>query len=334
MRTPRTNLRTCQPKVASRVKNRTTFSACSTSWFFRCFLAVIFLRTESRAPCRRELRKGESKRNLRWQKPRSACFCLVSRNLLRARQTSSPASCISYSPGSRVEPEFCFREHGETCARHGPELSNEFSRVAKRWQSVLVYGETRAGWCVWAFREYKETCARCWEPTRKDKVGLPHYANLRQSILWKSLQECSTEVESSWGWSFDGSNSQCIDLGIIYVNNNESISSSSVKIQCEFGCVQEHHFRWARDVVRHYAVVDLGTCIRDSECFHDWMEILSLDISIFSSASCPETMSKKMQQGTGQERDLWQNQSRRWTWSLVLRQAVPQRRVRVQGQIS
>ena len=30
-----------------------------------------------------------------------------------------------------------------------------------------------------------------------------------------------------------------------------------------------HPFRGAQDVVRHHAEIDLGTQIRDSECFHD-----------------------------------------------------------------
>ena len=41
----------------------------------------------------------------------------------------------------------------------------------------------------------------------------------------------------------------------------------------------------------------------------EWNHLLH--ISIFSSASCPETMSKRMQQGTGEERELWQSRSRR-----------------------
>ena len=246
--------------------------------FSRCFLATNFLQTDSRAPCRRELRKGESKRNLRQQKPRSACFCLVSRNLFSARHPPSPDSCIFHT--ARNQELSWNSVSGSTWGNLCETWSRTQQRIlksGKKWQSVLVYGETRAGWCVWAFREYKETSARCWEPTCKDKVGLTQYANLRHSILWKSLQECSTEVESSWGWSNDGWNSLCNDLGIVYVSNEESISSSWVKLQWEFGCVQEHQFQRGQDVVRRYAEVDLKTCTRDSECSHDWMEILPLD---------------------------------------------------------
>ena len=44
-----------------------------------------------------------------------------------------------------------------------------------------------------------------------------------------------------------------------------------------FGFLQEHQFQIAQDVVRRHAEVDLGTGLRDSECFHDWMGIHSMD---------------------------------------------------------
>ena len=57
----------------------------------------------------------------------------------------------------------------------------------------------------------------------------------------------------------------------------------------------------------------------------EWNHLLHLfNISNFSSASYPEAMSKRMQEG-----ELWQRRSRRWTWSRVLRQAILQSRVRV-----
>ena len=62
---------------------------------------------------------------------------------------------------------------------------------------------------------------------------------------------------------------------------------------------------------------------------HDeWNKLLHLcNISHFSSASCP-----KMRQECNKEqekRELWQSQSRRWTWSRVLRQALIHHWVRV-----
>ena len=100
-------------------------------------------------------------------------------------------------PGdSRVRPGFCFRDHRETFTRQVPEPSDEFSRVAKRWHSVSgEHKEICAEWCVWAFREYRETCARCRKPTCKNKVGLPQRANLRLSIRW---QKSSRTFDRSW----------------------------------------------------------------------------------------------------------------------------------------
>ena len=67
MLTPRTNLRTCWPKVISRMMSRTIFCVCSTSWAFRCSLAAIFFQFKSRAKCRRALRKEGQKKNLWWR---------------------------------------------------------------------------------------------------------------------------------------------------------------------------------------------------------------------------------------------------------------------------
>ena len=47
--TPRTNLRTCWPKVVSRGMNGTIFFDCSTSWISRCFLQPSSL--EHKAKC-------------------------------------------------------------------------------------------------------------------------------------------------------------------------------------------------------------------------------------------------------------------------------------------
>ena len=63
-------------------------------------------------------------------KPRSAC--LVSRNLLSARQNSSLDSCASHVLENQVGPELRFRDHKVMCARQSPKLSNEFSRVVQR----------------------------------------------------------------------------------------------------------------------------------------------------------------------------------------------------------
>ena len=52
---------------------------------------------------------------------------------------------------------------------------------------------------------------------------------------------------------------QCIDLGIISVNNDEERQCILGKISMKIGYPQEHQFRIAQEVVRHHAEVDLGT---------------------------------------------------------------------------
>ena len=65
MLTPKTNSRTCWPKVVLRVMNGTIFFDCWTAWMSRCFPAAIFFQTESRLSCLRELRKARLKK-VRW----------------------------------------------------------------------------------------------------------------------------------------------------------------------------------------------------------------------------------------------------------------------------
>ena len=61
MWTPRTNSRTCWQRVASRVMNGTIFFVVQHHEFPDVFLQPISSEQEAEAPCRRELRTGESK---------------------------------------------------------------------------------------------------------------------------------------------------------------------------------------------------------------------------------------------------------------------------------
>ena len=102
--------------------------------------------------------------------------------------------CFMRPRKSRVVSEFSSRQHRETCARQSLESNNEFSRVAKDDHPCL--GTLKLVWCC-AFRECRETCARCQDPTCKDKVGLPRHASVRRTIHWEGLKESPKEVESS-----------------------------------------------------------------------------------------------------------------------------------------
>ena len=116
--------------------------------------------------------------------------------------------------------------------------------------------DTCAEWCVWAFREYRDRCEVHIMQISINRYLENVFENLRQKL---NLSENADVLNED----------QYIGLVIIHVNNDECISSSWAELQWTFGCVQEHQRQGAQDVVRHYAKVDLGTCVRDSECIHD-----------------------------------------------------------------
>ena len=114
--------------------------------------------------------------------------------------------------------------------------------------------------------------ARWWQSHRKDKVEIPQFANVRPSIPWKSLQERAAKVESrrrgtsDWYWSFE---KQCIDLGIIHVDNDESLCSSWTKLQWKLGSIQKHKLRRSQELVRYHAEVEIGpTCTNARALFY------------------------------------------------------------------
>ena len=128
--------------------------------------------------------------------------------------------CFMQPGHSRVGSEFCFHKHWETSV----------------W------------WCVWAFK-HRETCARDRESTCKEEVGRPQYA---KSPTVNTLRKSSITFDSSWiVWRMNKNliRDQCIDLGIISVNNDECGSASWAKLQWKFGYAQEHQFRRAQEVV-------------------------------------------------------------------------------------
>ena len=100
----------------------------------------------------------------------------------------------------------------------------------------------------------------------------PQYANLRSSIPRESLQELAAKVESRRRGTSTRLEDQCLDLGILRVNNEESRCSSWTKLQRTFGSTQEHKPRRAQEFVRHRSEIDIGTWSRDSECITDWLD--------------------------------------------------------------
>ena len=69
----------------------------------------------------------------------------------------------------------------------------------------------------------------------QNKVGIPRHASLRPSTPWDSLQERAAIVESRRRGTSTRLEDQCIDLGILYVDNDECRCSSWTKIQWNNG---------------------------------------------------------------------------------------------------
>ena len=175
-------------------------------------------------------------------KPRP--MSLVSRNLLRAKKISTKDSGASDSP----ENEELDQSSVSWSAR---KLLQNNDQGPTRWQSVLGHQETGAEW---------------WQSNRKDKVGIPQYANLRPSISWESLQELATEIESR------RKRHQYSTWGPIYWSGDYLCRQRR-----NFGSVQEHKLRWAQAFGRYHAKIDIGTWSRDSECIYDWLESFLMD---------------------------------------------------------
>ena len=232
MLTPKTNSRTMLTKGTLHVMNGIIFCVCLTSWIFRSFPAAIFFQTESRGWCPWNLRKARLKRFRQWRKRDRWIWC---QGTSRAQRKSSARFERFEQPGeSRVGSEFCVMEHQEIGARQRPRPNNTFSRVATRWQSNLGPQETGAERWVCKFREHQETGAEWWQSNRKDKVEIPQYADLRPTVYWESLQEPATKVESRRKGTSTRLEDNSLDLGILYVDNDESLCSSWIKLQWKF----------------------------------------------------------------------------------------------------
>ena len=72
-------------------------------------------------------------------------------------------------------------------------------------------------------------------------------------------KEHSTEVESLRRRTSTRLEDQCINLGNIHVDNDESLSSSWTKSQSIVGRIQEPQLRGSQEFVRHHSEIDLGT---------------------------------------------------------------------------
>ena len=99
--------------------------------------------------------------------------------------------------------------------------------------------------------KYRETMMWSTESTCRGEVDPPQSRDLQYSIHWESLRECSIKVESSRRRSDRFRPiSQCINMGIINVNINES--SDTTWLQWEVGHLQEIPLQDTQDVLGHH----------------------------------------------------------------------------------
>ena len=241
---PKANSRTRWPKVVLHVMNEIISSVCWISWISSMFSRSDFL-FKQKAECHVQESSGKCvKKFRRWRNRDQWIWCQgtswVQRKLL---------------PKIRV-----FRT----------------AQGIKSWIRVVFHpapgnwGEISWGGVVNLQAQLHETGARWGRPNRKVKDGIPQHADLRPSMPWESLQEPAEKVGScrreapviDWYRNFED---QRIDLGIIYVDNDESRCSSWNKLHWNFGSIQEHTLRRTQEFVRYHCEIDIGTWSRNSE---------------------------------------------------------------------
>ena len=140
-----------------------------------------------------------------------------------------------------------------TAAKTQQRIQNSGNKMTIRFEaqgnlcgvvSVKVQ-EAQGNWCEVRTsksegQRWNSTTCRCRYhaeidigPSSRDPECHNHWSD--RSTRWESLQEFSTEVGSlrrrASTWHAD----QCIDLGIIYVDKDESLSSSRTILQWKFG---------------------------------------------------------------------------------------------------
>ena len=188
-------------------------------------------------------------------KPRPTC--LYSRNLLNVRHASSLDSGASNAPEN---PQLDSNSVHKSTGKHVQGRDQHPAANSQEWhQDNPCPGST------WKHEQSDVCVGSSWKHVQGIENHLfPQHANLWLSIRWQSLREPSTEIMS--GLMYWMSN----DLSHVYVNENESISSSWAELQWKSGGVQKHRFQGAQDIVRHHSKIDLGTihdCVESHSCW-------------------------------------------------------------------
>ena len=101
---------------------------------------------------------------------------------------------------------------------------------------------------------------------------------LWRSTLWKGDYLCRQQWKPSFildqitlSIQTSSNKDQGIDMGIIYVDINESRQSFWTTLHGQFGSIQEHEFRGNSEFIRYRAEIDIGPSSWDSECDYDWL---------------------------------------------------------------
>ena len=192
--------------------------------FFDVFLQHFLSIKKNRTPCRRELRKEGPKKSLWWRHQGQHVWY----GEAWAQHTfPSSESGASYSPGYQELVIILFSQAlGDQC---GTE-----SRIQQR---VFKSGKEM----IFRFLALRDQCGVCAFQAQGDLCDGPR-TNLQERSwtaatckspavnTWESLHKCSTEVESLGERTDIWFQSQCIDLEVIYVNNDESSSTCWAKL--------------------------------------------------------------------------------------------------------
>ena len=260
------------------------FFFCSISWVSRCSLAAIsaiffLIRSESRAPCQREVKKRLPVIVHRWQN-RSQWF-------QRRREPSIWCHTSPWSARENPPQEFGYPvnlvsvDEGYGCQTSTKKLAQtiqspevECSRV-KRQENAQNSDSWKQGRQGGIFELH-------WVPGKLVRAVTPRteFQNMNEvhkpSIHDEGLPLFAKEVGNYSRvlriciWSFKD---LCVDMENIHVFVNESSRSSWTMLSGESGSPQKDELQGNSEFIQYHTEIDIGACWRDSECAYDWKRI-------------------------------------------------------------
>ena len=198
---------------------------------------------------------------------------LVSRNFLSTRKTLPKDSSDSITPRNQEFDQSCVSSSGKKLTRITNPQPTLYS--LERQQDDTPSCSTRKLVRNGEFSSSASAKNLEWGEDiqiGRSTDGIPQNADLRPSVLRKSLQEPAEKVESRRRGTSTRIDDQCIDLVIIYVDNDEGSCSSLTKLQWHFGSTQELKLRRTLEFIWFHAEFDIGPSSWNSECDNDWLD--------------------------------------------------------------